>query len=522
MGDSFVVALDVGTTNVKAFLFNQKAEIVVSATQEIALISPHPGWYEQDPFLLLDKVKAVISEVLAHVDKSSHVVLGITNQRNSFVLWDKTNSKPIYNFILWQDLRAAKEVENWNQSFVFKSIQNATAVAHFFTRKQRFLQASVIGMNTTMSTPTLEWALNNIPAARALNSENKLMFGTVDTWIIWNFTEGKSHVTDYSNFSTTGLFDPYILSINKVVTKLLGIPHTIFPEIKDSNALFGECAVSIFGRPLPIHGVMADQQSALFGECCFEAGEVKCTIGTGCFIDINTGKKPMASTHGMMPIVGWKIGNEIRYVLEGGFSACGTVINWARDMGLYTDVNDTCAIASSVPDTTGIIFVPAFAGLSSPHNDPTARGLMIGMTAASKKEHLVRALLESFGYRCKEIVDTIRNDAHTPILCMRADGGVTRNDFVVQFCADMIDIQIERSAHADMTAVGACYMAGLGSGIWKSQDELRSLRKVDKVFTPSMRPETRAKLFAKWEKGVALSMNWADDDDIGYPPPTAQ
>jgi len=511
---SFVIALDVGTTNIRALLFDKNAEIVASSSQEIKLISPNPGWYEQDPQELLDKVKQVISAVIESLDPSASVVLGITNQRNSFVLWDKTTSKPIYNFITWQDLRATKEVEDWNNSLVFKSIQNISAVSHFFTRKQRFLQASVIGMNTTMSAPTLGWELQNIPEAKALLSEDKLLFGTVDTWIIWNLTEGKSHVTDYSNFSATGLFDPYIMGYNKVVTHLLSIPLSIFPEIRDSNSHFGEILPSIFGRPIAIHGVIADQQAAMFGECCFEAGEAKCTIGTGCFIDINTGRKPMASTHGMVPVVAWKIGKEVRYALEGGFSACGTVVNWARDIGLYVDVKDTSDIASSVPDTQGVIFVPAFAGLSSPHNDPTARGLLIGMTAATKKEHLVRAMLESFGYRCKEMVDTIRSDAHTPLLCLRFDGGVTRNDFVTQFCCDMVDFQIERSVHADMTAVGACFMAGLGSGLWKSQDELRKLRKIDKTFSPTIDKERRNRLFSKWQKGVALSMHWADDEDL--------
>eukprot|EP01113_Clastostelium_recurvatum_P044111 TRINITY_DN7406_c0_g1_i2.p1 TRINITY_DN7406_c0_g1~~TRINITY_DN7406_c0_g1_i2.p1 ORF type:complete len:542 (-),score=97.12 TRINITY_DN7406_c0_g1_i2:74-1654(-) len=511
----YILSIDTGTTNIRAIIFDQNLTIIARAVEEIPLIKPRPGWVEQDPHVVWEQCQRVIKHVLHLATLSARDVacIGIANQRGTFVTWDRRTGKPFHNFITWQDVRAAQICELRNSSMAIKGIQGVSSLAHFFTRKPRFLAASVLGINTIHVPPRLAWVLDNVPEVKQARESNDLMFGTIDTWLVHNLTSGRVHATDYSNISSTGLYDPYILGHNAVLMGIMNLPKEILPSIMDTAGSFGECSPELFGHPIPITAVCADQQAALFGECCFQRGDVKITLGTGCFVDIMTGSRPMASTHGMYPLVTWKIKDEISFALEGSSSAVGTVIDWGTGLDLYDDVSKSSDIASSVPNSCGLVFVPAFSGLSSPHNDPTARGLLIGMTSNVKKPHVVRAILESFGYRCKELIDTIRNDSQTEIRSIKADGGVSRNDFVMQFISDMVEMPIDRAEDPDMTALGACMLAGLGAGIFKDKEELSRLRKSNRIFEPSMPMSKRDRLFRKWEKALALSMHWADDDD---------
>jgi len=515
--ETCILSLDTGTTNIRAMIFNKKLEVISRSIEEIPLIQEKPGWVEQDPLVLWEKCVSVIKSAIvsANIPPTAIKCMGIANQRSSFVTWNKHTGKPYHRFITWQDVRAGSICDSYNNGFIFKGIHGASTLAHFFTRKPRFLAASVIGVSTIQVPPRLLWVLENVEGAKEACKSGDLIFGTTDTWLVWNLTGRKVHATDYSNFSSTGLFDPYIFSINRVVVNIMKIPINIFPEIYDTAGSFGECEENIFGHAIPITAVCGDQQAALFGQCCFDQGNIKITLGTGCFVDILTGSKPQASAHGMYPLVAWKIGDKCCFALEGSSSTCGTVVDWAKSIGLYHDVKELSDLACTVKDTAGMVFVPAFSGLSSPHNDPSARGMLIGMTSHATKAHIMRSILESFGYRCKELIDTIRKDSLTEKLnFVCVDGGVSRNDFVVQFISDMADVPINRSSHPDMTAVGACMLSGMGKGIWKNYEELKQLRKTDRTFQPNMQDERRDRLFSRWGKAVNLSMHWADDDEI--------
>ncbi|GAM25515.1 hypothetical protein SAMD00019534_086900, partial [Acytostelium subglobosum LB1] len=516
----YILAIDVGTTNIRAMIFDQELNIVSKSSQNIPLIidENRPGYIEQDPMLMWEKCQVVVKDAIAAspvaADPARIRCLGITNQRSSFLNWRRDTGKPIHNLITWQDTRSAEICKNMNSSLAVKGIHGATKVVHMFTGKPRFLQASHLDVSTAHSSSRLAWILQNHAEAKQAVKDEQMMFGTIDSWLLWNLTGGKVHATDYSNFSTTGLYDPFEMCYNKVVFYLFSIPYHIMPKIHDTSYHYGDTLPGLFGASIPITSLCGDQQSAMFGECCFNEGDTKLTIGTGCFVNINTGAHAKASRYGMYPLIGWKIGKEISYMMEGKGMAAGTVVDWAQSFGMFENPAETSAMATSVPHTQGVVFVPAFTGLAPPQNDPRARGLIIGMTPSTKREHVVRALLESFGYRCKELIDSIRSDNYCQIQSVVADGGVCQNDFVCQFISDMCATPIDRAGHPEMTAAGVCMLAGLNVGVWKTKEELVKLRLSSKMFSPSMNRDNRKKLFKRWQRALRRSMCWASEDSF--------
>eukprot|EP01133_Synstelium_polycarpum_P012962 gene12962-15232_t len=462
------------------------------STQNIPLITDpnKPGYIEQCPIQMWESCKFVVREAIATSpakDAPSRIkCAGISNQRSTFLTWRRDTGEPIHNLITWQDTRSADLCRTANNSLAIKGIHGATRFVHLFTGKPRYLQASHLDFSTAHSSTRLAWILENHEEAKRAARDQQMLFGTIDTWLLWNLTGGRTHATDYSNISTTGLYDPFEMAYNKVVFYLFNIPYHIMPKIMDTSDDYGTCLPELFGAPIPITAMCGDQQSAMFGECCFSEGDTKVTIGTGCFVDINTGRQARASKYGMYPLIGWKIKEDITFVMEGKGLAAGTVVDWARSFGMFERVQDTAAMASSVSHSQGVVFVPSFTGLAPPQNDPKARGLIIGMTPSTKREHVVRALLESFGYRCKEIIDSIIADNYSPIKRIVADGGVCLNDFVMQFTSDVCGFPIDRAAHPEMTAAGVCMLAGLKVGIWKSKEDLVQLRKNQKETIQEM------------------------------------
>ncbi|ELR23639.1 glycerol kinase [Acanthamoeba castellanii str. Neff] len=495
--------------------------------QSLPTLYPQPGWVEQDPYVLLDTFRDVVNKVLkkTRITAAQVKAIGITTQRASFLLWNKETGRPLCNFITWQDVRTVGICEEWNDSYAFRGIHAFSKFAHIVTRRTRHLMGSIFKFSPIHCTPRLMWAMKNVEGAQELAAQGKLLFGTTDTWILWNLTGGKVHATDYSNASATGLYDTFELGWNQQLFSVVGLPASIFPEVRPTSGDFGSTLPRFFGAAIPIRAIVADQQAALFGECCFDVGDCKVTIGTGCFIDINTGSQPLVSTHGLLPLIAWAIGKEITYMIEGPMPSVGSVIDWgSREMGWYDHAKETEGMATSVDDTHGVYFVPAFSGLAAPHQDPTARGTILGMTTSTKKQHLVRAMLESIGYTCNDLLETMKADLPnlrvSPL--MKIDGGVSQNDFVNQFIANMTGREIIRHPHPDqMTALGAAFLAGLGAGIWKSKEELKGLRASMHRFTPEFDEETRRTKYAAWKRAVERAMHWAQDDghSPSLPPP---
>ncbi|EGC38282.1 hypothetical protein DICPUDRAFT_28891 [Dictyostelium purpureum] len=519
--EELILSIDVGTTNIRAIMFDKELNIISKSIQNIPLIvdDNKPGYIEQCPDRLWEACKIVMKEAIELSPAKDNVKLvkaiGITNQRSSFLTWRRDTGRPIHNLITWQDGRSGDICKNANNSLAVKGIHGATKFVHLFTGKPRYLMASQLDFSTAHSSTRLAWVLDNLPEAKKAAREQQMLFGTIDTWLLWNLTGGREHATDYSNISATGLFDPFEMKLNSVVFYLFNIPTHIMPKIYDTSHHYGSTLPELFGHPIPITALCGDQQSAMFGECCFEEGDTKLTIGTGCFVNINTGSQARASRSGMYPLVGWKIKDEVTYVMEGKGMAAGTAIDWAQSFGMFNDAWETSAMAFSVPHSQGVVFVPAFTGLAPPHNDPRARGLIIGMSPSTRKEHVVRALLESFGYRCKELIDGIIFDNYTSIRRIVADGGVCQNDFVMQFISDIVGGKIDRAAHPEMTASGVCMLAGLNVGVWKSKEELSKLRKSSRIFEPRMSKDIIRKLFKRWERAVKRSMFWSENSFAG-------
>jgi len=541
---SRLLCMDVGTSGVRAYIYSAEAARSRKGAaakgagrfksrdtpgqpscqnrggcfRALPTLYPKPGWVEQDPIVVWETFKKVVNETLekTHVSASQVKAIGITTQRASFLLWNKETGKPLCNFITWQDVRTSRICEEWNESYSFKGLHALSRVAHLVTGRTRHLMGSIFKILPIHCTPRLIWALENVEGARELAANGNLLFGTTDTWILWNLTGGKVHATDYSNASATGLYDTFELGWNQQLFTVVGIPNNIFPEVRPTSGFFGDSLPRHFGEAIPIRAIVADQQAALFGECCFEVGDCKVTIGTGCFIDINTGSQPLVSAHGLFPLIAWVIGNEVTYMIEGPMPSVGSVIDWgSREMGWYQDPCETEAMATSVEDTHGVYFVPAFSGLAVPYQDPTARGTLLGITTSTKKEHLVRAMLESIGFTCYDLLETIKMDVPNLRVSsmIKVDGGVSHNNFVNQFIANMSGRKIVRYQHpGQTTALGAAFLAGLGAGIWKSKKELKWLRTAMQQYVPQFDEQTRQARYAVWKRAVERSLGWEQHD----------
>ncbi|MEJ2249173.1 MAG: FGGY family carbohydrate kinase [Candidatus Lokiarchaeota archaeon] len=506
------MVLDIGTTNIKALLFDKNGDIFGEARRRPDYIMEEEGQVEQDPNQIWQYSKEAIEEVInkKNLNASDINSLGITTQRASFVIWDKRNRKLYSNIITWQDKRASKYAEEKSNSLFFKILRGFTKLVHIFTKSTKMLTASMLRFNSDYASIRTSYFLKENSKVNELIQDPKttIVWGTIDTWILWNLTEGKVHATDYSNVSSTGLLDPFTLDYNTIVTKQLKIPIHILPQIKETKADFG--VTKLFGNgEIPIKCLIADQQSSLFGQCCFEKGDMKVTNGTGSFVDLNTSSEPYASKQKLYPLVAWKIDGAVTYLLEGLSHNTGNIIDWIQhELNFFNDPKETEEMALSVESTDGVFFMPAFtSGISFPYWD-MAKGTLFGLTLKTKKEHIVRAVLEGIGYRIKDIVDGIIKDTGITVEKIKVDGGVSQNKYLLQFLADVLGKEIEHSQNPETTALGAAFIAGLSTGFWKSQKDLKNIRKIDETYKPKITEEERQERYRCWKDIVNRSLKY--------------
>ncbi|KAM4552405.1 glycerol kinase 5 isoform 1-T2 [Odontesthes bonariensis] len=516
--ESFILSVDVGTTSIRCHVYDKEAKIRGSCTNKIVLVYPEVGHVEMDPDVLWKGFIAVVKGAVqdAGVQMSQIEALGISTQRATFTTWDRKTGVPFHNFITWQDQRATDLVKSWNTSCTMKAVHGVMKMVYFLTRQKRFLAASLIVFSTQHVTFRLVWALAHYKQICQAIDEGNCCFGTIDTWLLFKLTKGHIHATDCSNASSTGIFDSYQMCWSGLLCSLVSLPPSIFPKVQSTGHDFGSTDPSIFGVSIPIMSVMADQQAAMFGECCFDVGDVKITMGTGTFMDINCGSKPHTSVAGLYPLVGWKIGSELMYLAEGNAADTGTAIKWAHELELFSDVRETSALAYSVSDSDGVCFVPSFSGLQAPLNDPKACASFMGLKPSTTKSHLVRSILESVAFRNKQLYETMLRETCIPIKKIRVDGGVSSNDFIMQLTADLFGRKVVRPQHQEMSCLGAAFVAGLGVGFWKTREELKKLQSTDKEFLPrgaategAVSPSREyIPVLQSWERALRRSMNW--------------
>ena len=518
----YILVIDEGTTGVRSLIFDKETNIISQAYAEIPQIYPQPGWTEQDPEVIWEKSIQVVKESLEKGKLSFEDIkaIGITNQRSTSLLWDKKTGKPIYNAITWQDTRAAELCKKMDRNLKMRFLHGlgsvAKSVSHVLKpiRKSKFgkllITVSTLSFNPATSLAHIGWVLTTVEGARKRAERGELLAGTIDTWLIWKLTSGTVHATDFSNASATNMFDTFKLQWSSLFLDLFDIPADILPEVRETSGDFGVTDPDILGGPIPITGVCADQQSALFADTCFNPGEIKCTHGTGTVIDMNVGTEPVASFHKLVPLIAWNLNGEVTYMLEGYLGATGCAVQWLCDgLQIIAEPSETDAMANTVKDTGGVYIVPAFQGLTSPYWDPLARGVVVGLTRGTQKEHVVRALLEGIAYRCKDIMHAMEEDSGVSMTSIKADGGASANNFLLQFMADLLDVEIERPLMLEATAVGAAYFAGLKVGYWKSKEDIIRHRKVDRTFKPEMGRSEREMRYTKWKKAVERSFDWA-------------
>ena len=512
---SYVLGIDVGTTKICCLALDRDGQQVSSHSANVAVLHPQPGHSEIEPEELWQLLRDALAETMRRggLDPQNAACLGITCQRNSFLLWNRETGKPLCNLITWQDRRAAEVCKEWNESMQFRFLHTGAGILHMFTRNKRFLAASIISLQCQMVAPRLYWALKHVEGASELAQEGKLCFGTTDSWILWKLTDGAVHVTDYSNVCTSALYDPYQLQWSSTILNLLGIPPSILPDVRDSGCVFGHTPDAMFGASIPITGVISDQTSAMFAQGCWEKGDLKCSMGTGMFMCLNTGNKPHTSLHGLYPIIGWKIGSEVAYLAEANLPSCGSVVEWGRRFGLYSDPADSEAIAEEAEKIDGLFFLPAFDGFQAPFIDPHACAGILGLTHATEGKHVVRAMLESLAYAFKMLYDTARSEVDFRVKRVCVDGGVSRNGFVVGLSSSLLGMPVERPVETDMTVCGAIFLAGLASGFWTSRDQILGFRKLDRTFQPEEN-ESVMSGYRRWQKAIERSLHWYKETGI--------
>ena len=490
----YVLALDQGTTSSRAMLFDRNGAVCASASREFKQHYPRAGWVEHDAEEIwqsqLEVAKAALAEAQANAEDLA--AIGITNQRETVVLWDRATGEPIYPAIVWQCRRTAALCDRIRQEGFDKVIRERTGLV----------------TDAYFSGTKIAWLLENVPGARERAERGDLACGTIDSWLIWRLTGGKIHSTDVSNASRTLLFNIATLAWDKEILSYFRVPESLLPSVKSSSEIFGE--TDWFGSRVPIAGVAGDQQASLFGHQCFTPGAVKNTYGTGCFLLMNTGPTIPRSQAGLLATIAWGRNSEITYALEGSVFIAGAAIQWLRDeMGLIREASETEEIARSVPDTHGVYFVPAFVGLGAPHWDAYARGTIVGLTRGANRKHLIRAALESIAYQTREVVDAMTRDSGIKPEMLRVDGGAARNDFLCQFQADILGVPVERPATTETTALGAAYLAGLATGFWRSELELKTQLKIERRFQPGMETSRREELCEGWRRAVGRAKGWA-------------
>ena len=496
----YIMALDAGTTSNRCILFDEAGNICSMAQKEFRQFFPNPGWVEHDANEIWSTQLGVAVETMNMINaKAADIAaIGITNQRETAIVWNKETGEPVYNAIVWQCRRTSDIADALKAKGLEKTFQQKTGLI----------------IDAYFSATKIKWILDNVEGARELANEGKLLFGTVETWLIWKFTKGRVHVTDYSNASRTMLFNINTLEWDDEILEELDIPKSMLPEPMPSSCIYGYTDPTFLGDEIPIAGAAGDQQAALFGQTCFSEGEAKNTYGTGCFLLMNTGEKPVYSKNGLVTTIAWGLDGKVNYALEGSIFVAGAAIQWLRDgMRLIDSAADSEYMATKVHGTHGCYVVPAFTGLGAPHWDQYARGTIVGITRGTNKNHIIRATLESIALQVCDVIDAMKADAGIDVRALRVDGGASANNFLMQFQADMIDAPVNRPACVESTAIGAAYFAGLAVGYWKTKEDVIKNQQLDRVFTPDMAPEEREAKRKGWNKAVKYAYGWAKDEE---------
>ncbi|MCF6295636.1 MAG: glycerol kinase GlpK [Flavobacteriaceae bacterium] len=497
MNTKLIMSLDQGTTSSRAVLFNHKGEPVEIAQQDFEQIFPQPGWVEHDPIEIWESQISTAKEVLKKADilKAEVAAIGITNQRETTLVWDKTTGVPIYNAIVWQDRRTANFCDELKANGRSELIKEKTGLI----------------LDAYFSATKLKWILDNVEGAREKANNNELCFGTVDTWLVWKLTNDQKFITDVSNASRTMLFNIHNLDWDQELLDIFNIPRNILPEVKESSQIYGKTSEGLFNKRIPISGIAGDQQAALFGQLCTEKGMVKNTYGTGCFLLMNTGDEPIYSKNNLLTTVAWKINGKVNYALEGSVFVGGAAVQWIRDgLKIIDDAAEIEELASSVPDNGGVYFVPALTGLGAPYWDSYARGTIIGLTRGTTQAHIARATLEGIAYQVYDIVSAMEADANAKGTELRVDGGATANNLLLQFQTDIFGFPVVRPNVQEITALGAAYLAGLAIGFWENIEELKNQWSINKTFHPEMETKKVEELLKQWHKAVSRSANWIE------------
>ena len=496
----YIMALDAGTTSNRCILFDEKGEICSIAQKEFTQYFPKPGWVEHDANEIWSSQLGVAVEAMAKlgIGADDIAAIGITNQRETTIVWDKSTGEPVYNAIVWQCRRTSEYCDTLKDKGLTDKFREKTGLI----------------IDAYFSGTKLKWILDNVEGVRERAEKGELLFGTVETWLIWKLTKGKAHVTDYSNASRTLLFNIKDLTWDKEILEELNIPESMLPEPKPSSCVYGYSDASFFGKEIPIAGAAGDQQAALFGQTCFNPGEAKNTYGTGCFMLMNTGETPVYSKNGLVTTIAWGLDGKVNYALEGSIFVAGASIQWLRDeLRIIESAADSEYMAKKVKDTNGCYVVPAFTGLGAPYWDQYARGTIVGLSRGVNKYHIIRATLESIGYQVNDVLHAMKADSGIDLAALKVDGGASANDFLMQFQSDIINAPVKRPSCVETTAMGAAYLAGLAVGYWNSKEDVIKNWAVDKIFSPIMGEDERERKIKGWNKAVKYSFGWAKEED---------
>jgi glycerol kinase len=495
--EKFILAFDQGTTSSRAIVFDKKGTIVSVAQKEFTQIFPKPGWVEHDPIEIWSTQLGVAAEAITQAGLSVKDIaaIGITNQRETTVVWDKQTGIPVYNAIVWQDRRTATYCDLLKQQGYLQPVQRKTGLI----------------IDAYFSATKLKWILDNVEGARDKAAKGELCFGTIDTWLLWKLTDGKVHATDVSNASRTMLYNIHTLSWDDDLLQLMEIPKNILPEVKSSSEIFGQTQNTLSAQNIPIAGIAGDQQAALFGQMCTQPGMVKNTYGTGCFMLMNTGEQSVFSTNNLLTTIAWQINGKTEYALEGSVFIAGAVVQWLRDgLQLIHSSGETESLAQEVTSNDGVYIVPAFAGLGAPYWNQHARGTIVGITRGTNSAHFARAALESIAYQTMDVVNAMQSDANITVKELRVDGGATVNDFLMQFQSDILNTKVIRPTITETTALGAAYLAGLAVGYWSSMEEIQQQWQVNKIFEPTITEKERMELASGWKRAIKTTQFWAE------------
>jgi glycerol kinase len=495
----YVIALDQGTTSSRCILFDEQGTICSVAQKEFTQIYPQPGWVEHNPMEIWSSQLSVTMEAMGKIGAhySDIAAIGITNQRETTIVWDRDTGEPVYNAIVWQCRRTADRIEKLKEDGL----------------EEKIIQRTGLIPDAYFSGSKIEWILDNVPGAREKAENGELMFGTVDTWLIWNLTKGCIHVTDYTNAARTMLFDIHKKCWDDEILEYFRIPKSMLPDVKPSSCVYGYTSSDVIGGKIPIAGAAGDQQAALFGQCCFEEGEVKNTYGTGCFLLMNTGTKAVRSNNGLLTTIAASTQEETQYALEGSVFVAGAAVQWLRDeMRMVRTAGQTEEYCTAVEDTGGVYVVPAFAGLGAPYWDQYARGTIVGVTRGTNKEQFIRATVEAMAYQVHDLIESMEQDSGLCLKQLRVDGGACANNFLMQFQADILNSQIVRPECIETTALGAAYLAGLAVGYWKSKDEIRKNWKISRSFANAMEADRRERLVKGWKRAVKCALCWSEEE----------